>query len=367
MSMPLAAAIIGVLVAGCASGRRHFELGLYDVPPEQFGMAREAGFDIVVTRVTEETLNGARKWNLKVLGSAPANREVLRRFDRDPSLWGWYLPDEPDRNFISPAEMIRSGRQIRAAGGHKPRVVVLSSGRESRSYALAADILMVDSYPIPWAPLALVSYELGQGKLGSGDRPFYAILQAFGWSGLASAPATLRNAREPTAQELRCMTYIALAMEVQGIFYYTFKADSWLLSEHALWLALQGIVVELRSREALFTAEQPWFRKKVRYVKGEESGFNQLGEERVLFKILRVKRGDERTAPGDYLLAINTSEEKTEVQLRLRDYDLTEVSEFRAERIFAAKGKWLDLSFDPLEVTIIGPLHFSSSDSPPRR
>ena len=90
--------------------------------------------------------------------------------------------------------------------------------------------LMVDSYPIPWMPLAHFSQHMTWARSIAGPaKPLYAIAQAFDWYAFRDAVPGETRFRVPTHEELKCMTYLALAQPVDGLLFFTFASGKWFL------------------------------------------------------------------------------------------------------------------------------------------
>src|SRR5437764_1068492 len=79
------------------------------------------------------------------------------------------------------------------------------------------------------------------------ERPLIAVIQAFSWSAYPEMLPEVSSHREPTPQELRCMTYSALAEGATGIFFYCYDSGKWKIKEHPkVWSAVKEMVGEIR-------------------------------------------------------------------------------------------------------------------------
>src|SRR5688572_11893241 len=180
---------VGVIwTAGCAHKSSPMLIGIYDAPQRVLPKLREAGFNLVTIASGETSqkdfLDAAAGSGISVILSpkleSDAGLRETARLDKHPALWAWYLADEPDLNFIAPEKLRESRRKLKSVA-RKPAYVVVASGAAVEKFRSIADIMAVDWYPIPWAPLATVSREMRNGRLASQGRPFLAILQAFDW------------------------------------------------------------------------------------------------------------------------------------------------------------------------------------------
>ena len=138
----------------------------------------------------------------------------IRTFMDHPALLAWYISDEPNGFKIPPAELEGVYRTIKEIDPwHPVSVVFMSPFLSSKNYANALDIVMADPYPIPNGSVSQTGDVAKQLRSEfEGKRPVWIVPQAFGggewWE------------REPTYQELRSMTYQAIANGARGIQYF---------------------------------------------------------------------------------------------------------------------------------------------------
>jgi len=306
-----------------------YPIGIYSVPStNDFASLNQAGFNLVSGSAEKAYLDAAQAAGLKVLaapgtsagpGFNPANaRHTVKQFDRHPALWAWYIVDEPDMDGIPPAQVSEACRSLKAAGARKPTALVLYQGYEALHYGNLADITLIDRYPIPWLPLANFGQHVTMTRLALGrDKPLLAVIQAFDW---ASCPEMLpgrKNFRAPTHEEIRCMTYEALARGANGLFYYAYDTGGWKLREHPeTWEALKSVVREVNRRLPLFQARPQWWAKHHTF-SDPEHAFNAALESSVTSVLLRVNEGSALVPAGDYIVAVNNTENLLEYSFDL--------------------------------------------------
>ncbi len=328
----LGVACLASLPGCCLPGkeaRSHFyPIGIYAVnSTNDFQIVKEAGFNLVKGRAEKAYLDSAEAAGLKVLAApatkagkefnAGAARAAVQAYDRHPALWAWYLADEPDLNDVPPEDVATAHRFLKTLGARKPTAIVLYQGYEALNYGKIPDLLMVDRYPIPWLPLANFGQHVTMARLALGKRkPLIAVIQAFDWSSYPGMVPGAKDLRPPTYEEMRCMTYEALARGANGLFYYAFDSD-WKMREHPeTWAALKAVIKEVRERLPLFGARPQWWPKD--HVFGDPTqGFNAALESSVTSTLLRVKRGDKSVPPGDYVLAVNNTDRTLEYSFAL--------------------------------------------------
>ena len=127
--------------------------------------------------------------------------------------------------------------------------------------AKTVDILGLDNYPVPRAPLTDVSDFVDRGYAAvHGQKPVWMVLQAFAWyqyrdpeqpvtgNPRARIPTEneLRLGRAPTRDEMRCMTYLALTHNAKGLIYYCYYDLRVLPQYEAMWGGLKEIAAEVK-------------------------------------------------------------------------------------------------------------------------
>ena len=156
-------------------------------------------------------------------------RSVLNRFRNHPGLLLWKNVDEPWWGKVSAESMIRAYRIIKEVDPCHP-VGLTQAPRgtvaDLRPYNAAADILLLDIYPVGYPPGA---HSLGPNKEISmvgdytrfikevaGGKPVWMVLQ-IAWSGVVNPGMSLRF---PTFVQERFMTYQALINGARGLIYF---------------------------------------------------------------------------------------------------------------------------------------------------
>lgn len=305
------------------TARDFFPIGLYSVgDTNDFAAVRAAGFNVVTGPAAREFLDAAQANGLQVLASpgttagpkfdATKARATVNSLGAHPALWAWYLVDEPDLNQISPAQVRAAHACVKSGSSAKPTALVLYRGDSAQHFANLADVTMLDRYPIPWLPLANFGQHVEMARLAlPAGKPLVAVIQAFDWSTDRASLRDEKNTplRPPTEAELRCMTYDALARGANGLFYFAFDTSFWKIREHpAVWDGLQRVVAEVNARLPLFRAEQLWWPREQRFADPARR-FNAALQSAVTARLLRVRAGNAAVPAGDYILAVNTTEQ----------------------------------------------------------
>lgn len=137
----------------------------------------------------------------------------IEHFRDHPALLAWYLSDEPTGRGVSPDSLQKMYDFVRELDPYHPISIVFDAPQRAREYADAMDIVMADPYPIPNAGVDGVgAVTEGLSNVFKYEKPVWIVPQAFGggeWWG-----------REPSPQEIRAMTYLALVRGATGIQYF---------------------------------------------------------------------------------------------------------------------------------------------------
>jgi len=156
-------------------------------------------------------------------------RQVIKRFRNHPGLLLWKNVDEPQWGGTPVEPMVRAYRIIKELDPHHP-VGLTHAPRgtleQLRPYAAAADLLLLDIYPIGYPPgrhslwdnkeISMVGDYTKFIKEAAGGKPVWMVLQ-IAWSGVTKPGKTLRF---PTFAQQRFMTYQALINGTRGLIYF---------------------------------------------------------------------------------------------------------------------------------------------------
>jgi hypothetical protein len=351
-----------VSLLGCAAPRKELVFGIYGVPVGELGRVKDAGFNVVTPGAGTkpgEYLTAASKAGVKVLlpsGAFATNSnawpEKVRRYDGHDATWGWYLIDEPDLHDVPPARVSETTRKLQRQA-RKPGVVVVASGSAARWYGQDCDLLMVDFYPVPWAPLARFAKEMRLAQFARGEKPFMGVVQAFDWNYFSDVLGQTNDLRTPTIEEVRCMSYMALAMEASGLFFYSFESRDWKLAESTLWPELTDLVKELRAAAPIFEQEPLWWASEGDY-KDEGAMYNEVQDGVILSRLYQVAKKTGTVEGGYYFLVINTTDKEVGYTFKLPFSGVTSVR--GGNREHSVENGWLARTYAPYEVVIYGPI-----------
>ncbi len=140
-------------------------------------------------------------------------RQEILQFKDHPALLAWYICDEPTGHGSKPEELKILYNFIKEIDPYHPITIVFMNPDRAKEYSECMDIVMADPYPIPNSPITNVSDVTSQlFNEFRFRKPVWIVPQAFG--------GNEHWMREPTASELRAMTYLAIIKGAIGIQYF---------------------------------------------------------------------------------------------------------------------------------------------------
>jgi hypothetical protein len=191
--------------------------------------------------------------NLGVQPPSEAKWEALRAeveaFRDHPALLAWYLADEPDSG-VPYAWLEKARRFVRELDPYHPVTLVLMGADRVVDYGGGADVLMGDPYPIPHGTVDEAGRWFRRAReLTGGLTPLWAVPQAFG--GGEGTP------REPTAGEIRVLTYLPLLEGARGVQYFVRRPPLGNPKSPITWSECRTLAMEIAElTPALLSAEE---------------------------------------------------------------------------------------------------------------
>lgn len=331
-----------------------FPIGIFSAnPPSALKELKNVGFNTVQTyRITSfEKLNGylseAEKVGMKCLvypgyridDNPPDYSNLIKiekewgKLEENLSILCWYLADEPSLKGISPERLNNFYNLMQRLDPRHPKAVV---SLRPRNYRDCCDIMIVDPYPVPFYPLAKVAEVIEHAKrVVKNKKPIWIVLQAFDWNEFDKRLKEKSLGRNPTYEELRCMSYLSVIKGVRGIFYYTFHELGYKIKEHPqLWADLKKVISELNNIYYLLVL--PEEKDKIKLVKGNPA---------IHYTVKKSRK-------NKYLLAVNVTGKKVEaVFKRLKFFDRSLPILFENREVKITKGVFSD-TFYPYDVHI---------------
>ena len=277
------------------NGRRRYIYGAFRDPSDsitEFAGLKKARFDLTHEYLFETQINGdAEKWIRRArtylqgaaeqgmgvalglprdvvedLGDGATARKLVEAVMNEPALWLWYLSDEPGRR-PEPAKVAanlhRVYKMIKQVDSHHP-VVICGTRAEFYSVNNAdnADILWVNTYPVPDGPWAWTMSETRSYSRKWPQKSVWSVSQAFDWRiGNRQQVITDRTHR-PNAKEIRAQVHANIAAGARStVFYWSPKRNDYsrydIRKLPSIWGAVCDLGDELKVLEPVLLAGQP--------------------------------------------------------------------------------------------------------------
>ncbi len=165
-------------------------------------------------------------------------RSEVEAFRDHPALLAWYISDEPTGHGATPEQLETAAAVVRELDPYHPVTIVFLNPGAAARFSGAMDLAMTDPYPIPNAPPGGVADAVRTVHDAVAPRiPLWLVPQAFGgnewWS------------REPTAAELRLMTWLGIVEGATGIQYFIRHGLSGFPKSPDTWAAASRAALEV--------------------------------------------------------------------------------------------------------------------------
>ncbi|MBN1273507.1 MAG: hypothetical protein JXB26_14665 [Candidatus Aminicenantes bacterium] len=335
-----------------------FPIGIFNVRADDFPEIKAAGFDAVTVHPLdagdlEVILRGAERNNLKLM--IPFSMPEKYNINWEPhgkNILGWYLADEPEGHSLSPKIVRQRRDNLREKDLKQLGAIALCRSWRAADYWAATDVVMSDQYPVPFNPLSWLSESLDEARFAAGDeanKKVWAVIQAFDWGEIRDV-REMREARPPSAIEIKALTYLALVHEAHGIFFYSYRRGETRLKEKAvLWGAVRETVGELKKLLPVWKDDTVHLS-----IPFECSDTDEWDIPAVHYVMKKVKEADgpHRLPAGYYLAAVNTMGRKVKAAFGFPEDLLGEsmrlIDVFSGDVIFVREGGF-SYRFEPYE------------------
>lgn len=342
-------------------GKPFFPVGIYTLQDKDnkdhdaiLAEARKVGFNTTVYYALTPTAvlplldacarNGIKAFVYPVMPfSVRTGKETTADFIKDieakrdhPALLGWYLVDEPEGIGKGAVDAVRELYQmLKQMDTDHPCSLVIMGAKAAADYRACTDIMWIDPYPVPHAPVTYVS-ECTSGAVAAveRDKPVWVIPQAFDWN--IWRTGKIDKVHRPTPEEERCMTYLALVHGAKGIIYWAHTASRYYIRDYPEhWAAVKKIAGELRDLSPVLLTLNSG--RTLRITPGSATVDTM------------VKELDGQV----YVFAVNRNPQECSATFRLSGTNSdSEVEVLFEDRVLkAADGCWKD-DFRPLEVHV---------------
>ncbi len=207
-----------------------FPIGVYGAEAADFPELKRIGVDTVFISADGSGREGAALQRALAAGLKPIvvlPEDPVRMMDmleRLVSMHGsaeaaFYAADEPEIHGSSSRRLEEVYREVR---NRFPRSIVTMAVVRPQAvseFRYAADLFLIDPYPVPSMPLIWLSDAIDEAAGAVGIGRVGAVIQAFG----GPEHAALGWPRMPSRTEMECLSYLALVHGAKAMFYYSWK------------------------------------------------------------------------------------------------------------------------------------------------
>ena len=167
-----------------------------------------------------------------------AIRPEIEAFKDHPALLAWYIADEPEYKSVTPERLQIVYKLVKKLDPYHPIGVCIAVADAMPKYMQSMDFIMSDSYPIPHESVTRVADAMDAAHRGTiNSKPVWDIPQVYGGGELWY--------REPTANEVRVMTYLAVIHGATGIQYFIRRPPIRNPGSLIVWSECRTVAMEL--------------------------------------------------------------------------------------------------------------------------
>lgn len=176
--------------------------------------------------------------NLKGQALEDVIRPEIEMFRDHPALLAWYIADEPEYHSVTADQLQDVYQMVKKHDPWHPIGVCIADLRHMPKFTPSMDFIMSDAYPIPHMPVTRVADSMDRARKGTnGTMPVWDIPQVFGGGEFWF--------REPTAGEVRVMTYLALIHGATGIENFVRRPPLGNPNSPVLWNECRNLAMEI--------------------------------------------------------------------------------------------------------------------------
>lgn len=172
---------------------------------------------------------------------------IARNYRNEPATFGYSISDDAHEHYTVD-ELARIDRGVsRVDPDHVTMMSDWGWDNGSQNYYGIADLSAAYWYPIhsePTAYLINVTLTLDQAKRVAPSHPLVPAIQAFAWP----------DGRQPSALEIRNMSYMAIVCGANGLLFYELDGpDTDMLAHPEVWVAVKAVAAQAGSLADVWT------------------------------------------------------------------------------------------------------------------
>lgn len=329
--------------AGPVIRKDFFPLIAYGARKDDFHFLRGLGFNGVVIGInsdkTDDVLNSAEKEGLVIVANT-GDDWVIRKLSRSETILGWYVEDEPEGKSVPVENILKKKDLIRENNSQHPAFMAMVRPEFVGYYREAADIILMDQYPVPDEPLVWLSKSMDYAKGLSNGKDIWAVIQIFGGQGWKDKGWD----REPTYDEMKALSYLAIVHGARGLFFYTIKDGNYDLKKDQTHLRnVRRLMQELRSISPLFLSDTSGALEF-----SSMSSLYEYAPDGTKAVHLRMLKNGKRI----YVIAVNVLDKNVSGTLSGMDSSIRYLDEFFSGKRYVVKDRNIVDEFKPYEVKL---------------
>lgn len=180
-----------------------------------------------------------------------AIRPEIEAFRDHPALLAWYIADEPELKNIGPDRVQAIYKIVKSLDPYHPVGVCINASDVIAKYSQAMDFVLCDPYPIPQSPIMGTADTIKNARNATASsKPVWGVPQVFGGGELWY--------REPTANEVRVMTYLEVIHGATGIQSFIRRPPMRNPGSLIVWSECRTVAMELSQlAPAILSRETP--------------------------------------------------------------------------------------------------------------
>lgn len=233
---------------------------------------------------------------LSVASKMDRLKKQIEMFRDHPALLSWFIADEPDGKNLPADSLAGIYRLIKELDPYHPVSFLIRSPRNAAQYRDVTDILMTDPSPVPQGKITEVKeYVEITRKSGWLEKPVWVVPQTQGgnewWQ------------REPTADEMRAMTYVAIVHGASGIQYSMRSGLNSFPKSASAWAECGSIAMEINELVPFLFSPHPAPELIIDQAGIHARAYNKSGQV--------------------VIMVVNEKNEPMEFSLKMKDVDIT--------------------------------------------
>jgi hypothetical protein len=206
-----------------------FPIGVYGAERENLAAIKRLALNTVIIggRGTplQKTIEACHAVGLRYVIATPRRPAQLPVFMDTvaavarPCDMSFYVNDEPGIHSFPPSRAREIRQILRQRFPGVAACMAVVRPQVCRDYQTAADVFMLDQYPVPFMPMRWLSDSMERAAHDVGHARTAAVIQAFG--GKKYQPVGWP--RLPTWREMDCLSFLSVIHGGRGIFFFTYR------------------------------------------------------------------------------------------------------------------------------------------------